>query len=168
VNPVLLAALAAVGLQRIAELLYAKRTAKGLAAMGARAVRPDGMLAIVAVHALFFAGCLAEGSLRGVAFGPWSAVGAVLFAVGGLLRYWSMATLRGRWSTRVWVLPEAPLVAGGPYRFLRHPIYIGVTLELLAFPLAFGLWATALAAPLLNLLAVRHRIAIEERALGLR
>lgn len=160
-------ALAVVGAQRVAELLYARHTAKGLAAQGARPVRPDGMLGIVLVHVLFFAACLAEGWARGVGLGWWTPVGVGFFVAGAALRYWSMLALGGRWSTRVWVLPQAPLVAGGPYQYLRHPIYLGVTLELLGFAAAFGLWATAVAVPLLNLLAVRHRIAIEERALGL-
>lgn len=161
------AALAFVGAQRIAELLYARHTAKGLAAQGARPVRPDGMGAIVAVHALFFAGCLAEGWWRGIGSGWWTPLGIGVFTAGGVLRYWSMATLGRRWSTRVWVLPEAPLVEKGPYRFLQHPIYLGVTFELLGFALAFGLLFTTLVVPSLNVLAVRNRIRIEERALGL-
>jgi methyltransferase len=74
-----------------------------------------------------------------------------------------MRTLGPRWSTRVFVTGEAP-VADGPYRALRHPIYLGVSLELAGFALAFGLWASMLAVSLLNLAALHRRIRIEERA----
>ncbi len=164
---VLLELLVGVGLQRAAEIVYARRTARGLLANGARFVRDDGMGLIVAVHAAWFAACLAEGSLAGVGFGWWTGLGMLLFALGAALRYGSMAALRGRWSTRVFVLPDAPLVTTGPYRFLRHPIYLGVSLELAGLPLAFGLWRTAAVVAVLNALALRRRIRLEEKALGL-
>jgi methyltransferase len=79
-----------------------------------------------------------------------------------------MAALGWRWNTRVYVLPQAPLVATGPYRFLRHPIYVGVALELAGFPLMLGLWGTLAGIALLHPFAVLRRIRLEERALGLR
>src|SRR5688572_8244081 len=91
--------------QRGGELLYARRTARRLLAMGAHPIRPDGYAAIVAVHVLFFAGCAAEW-----AWSPWSGVGAwtwagaALFLLGEFLRYWSMGALGPRWSTRVFVV----------------------------------------------------------------
>ncbi|HEX2066558.1 MAG TPA: isoprenylcysteine carboxylmethyltransferase family protein [Candidatus Thermoplasmatota archaeon] len=169
-SPVLLAtAVGLLGLQRIGELVHARRTAARLEAQGARLVRRDGYGLLVAVHALFFAACLAEGLLApwpGV--GWWSAVGLAAFLAGQFLRYGSMAALGWRWNTRVYVLPEAPLVATGPYRFLRHPIYLGVALELAGFPLLFGLWGTLLGIGLLHLPALLRRIRLEEGALGLR
>jgi methyltransferase len=155
------------GGQRVGELLYARRTARGLEKRGARAVRPDGYAAIVAVHVLFFAGCVAEwvwGRWSGL--GPWTWAGAALFLAGEALRYSSMAALGGRWSTRVYALEGQPLVRRGPYRFLRHPIYLGVALELAGLTLAFGLWGTLVAVSVLNLLALRRRIRIEESALA--
>lgn len=150
--------------QRLAELGYARRTARVLQSRGAVAIRPDGMRGIVAVHVLFFVGILAESR-----WAPWSgtttlAAGILLFAAGELLRTWSMVTLGERWSTRVFVVPGVALVAGGPYRFLRHPIYVGVTLELAGFALISSLWLTALTVTGLNLLALRRRMAIEETA----
>ncbi|HUR64156.1 MAG TPA: isoprenylcysteine carboxylmethyltransferase family protein [Candidatus Thermoplasmatota archaeon] len=167
--PLLLAAAGLLGAQRIGELLYARRTAAILEARGARLVRADGYGFIVAVHALFFAACLAEGTLSPWAgLGWWSFLGIALFLAGQALRYGSMAALRWRWNTRVYVLPEAPLVASGPYRFLRHPIYAGVLLELAGFPLLLGLWGTLVGIALLHPFAVVRRIRLEERALGLR
>jgi len=102
-----------------------------------------------------------------VAFGWWTWAGAALFAAGQALRAWSMVHLGPRWSTRVVVLPQRPLVASGPYRFLRHPIYVGVFLELLGLPLAFGLPYAAAGVAAIHLVALRHRLRLEERALGL-
>jgi methyltransferase len=162
---VLLAALGALGVLRLAELAYARWTAAGLLRRGGRLVRDDGMGLIVAVHALFFAACLAEGIvLQRVRLGWWTWAGAAAFAAGTLLRYASMAALGPRWSTRVWVVPGEAPVRSGPYRFLRHPIYLGVALELAGLPLAFGLWGTLLAVGILHLAALARRIRREEAA----
>jgi methyltransferase len=163
-NGILVVALGALAVQRVLELAYARRTGRQLEEKGARAVRPDGYAAIVAVHVLFFAGCLLESAIMARdPFGPWTIVGASLFVAGQGLRYWSMHALGPRWSTRVYVTDE-PLVTGGPYRFLRHPIYMGVTLEIVGFALAFGLWVTMAVAFALNVAAVLNRIRIEDRA----
>lgn len=164
-----LAAVAAVGLLRLGELAYARHTARGLLARGARAVRPDGYAAIVAVQVLWLAGCAWEPLARPSAWPApaapsWLVAGGALFALGMALRYWSMWALGPRWSTRVYVLPM-PLVRRGPYRFLPHPIYVGVTLEIAGLALAVGAWWTlALVLPL-HLLALRRRIAVEVAAL---
>lgn len=164
-TPLFWAALAIVGVQRLAELAYARRTSAGLEARGARAVRPDGYAAIVAVHILFFVGCAAEAILSPWAgLGTWTWVGAGAFVVGAFLRYWSMAVLGDRWSTRVYVV-DHPLVARGPYRLLRHPIYLGVSLEIAGFALAFGLWGTLSMASVGNGLALHRRIRTEVAAL---
>jgi methyltransferase len=168
--PALVAAVvAAIGVQRIVELLYARHTARGLQQRGARLVRDDGYGLIVAVHILWLAGLAVEATFSPKAgIGWWTLVGACAYGAGSALRYWSMAALGGRWSTRVWVLPDADLVRRGPYRWLRHPIYLGVALELAAAPMAFGAWGTAVAISALNAVALRRRIEREEAALGLR
>jgi methyltransferase len=77
-----------------------------------------------------------------------------------------IATLGGRWTTRIVVLPEEPLVTGGPYRLLRHPNYLSVAAEIAALPLVHTAWLTALAASLANAALLRVRIATEETALA--
>jgi methyltransferase len=86
----------------------------------------------------------------------------------GLLKamWWAIATLGTRWCTRIIVLPGAPPVTGGPYRWLRHPNYLAVVVELAALPLAFGSWRTALAFSSANAALLAVRIRAEERALG--
>jgi methyltransferase len=82
------------------------------------------------------------------------------------LRYAAVGALGERWTVRIWVLPGAPLVRRGPYRLLRHPNYVAVVVELLAAPLLFGAWRTALVIGVLDLLVLRQRIRAEEAALG--
>lgn len=159
--------LVALGLQRIAELATAARNVRRLLASGARLVADDGYGLLVVTHSLFFLAAVAE-----ALFAPWAGIsawtlpGLALLVAGELLRGWSMLALGARWTTRIVVLPEAPLVAGGPYRFLRHPIYVGVTLMLAGFPMAFGLWGTLAGVGLLNAIALVRRIRREDRALA--
>ena len=92
-----------------------------------------------------------------------------LLGLYGLLqagRLWTIASLGPRWTTRVIVLPETPLVTRGPYRFLRHPNYLVVALEIPVLPFAFGAWQIALGFGLANLALLGHRIRVEQRALA--
>lgn len=160
--------LACLALLRVGELMYARVAARRLSARGAKWVQEDGYGLIVLVHVLLFAGVLAEGMLAPwVRAGWWTFAGAFLFALGSALRYASMAALGWRWHTRVYQLQGHPLVHRGPYAWMRHPIYVGVFLELVAIPLLAGLWLTLLLLAALHLVALRRRIRVEERALGL-
>jgi methyltransferase len=95
-------------------------------------------------------------------------LGLLLFGWAKALKFWVIRTLGSRWSFRVMVIPGLPLITSGPYRWVRHPNYIAVLGEIAAI-------AVALAAPIAGVIAVfafgwilRKRIAVEERALGLR
>jgi methyltransferase len=81
------------------------------------------------------------------------------------LRLWVLVSLGGRWTTRIIVLPGAPLVRSGPFRLLRHPNYAIVVAEIALLPLAFGLWEMAAVFSLLNAAVLAIRIRAEERAL---
>jgi methyltransferase len=83
-----------------------------------------------------------------------------------VLRYWAIRTLGPRWNVRVIVVPGAPVVTGGPYRFLRHPNYVAVVVEGFAIPLIHGAWGTALVFSAANALLLVVRIRCEERALA--
>jgi methyltransferase len=82
------------------------------------------------------------------------------------LRWWAVATLGHRWSTRVIVVPGERPVTAGPYRWLRHPNYLAVILEMACLPLAWGMWRPALFFTVGNALILWVRITDEERALG--
>jgi methyltransferase len=153
--------------ERAVELLVSSRNARRLRSQGAVEAGRGHYPAMVAFHAALLLACVAEPALLP---GPWpapaalSAGAAVLLAQG--LRWWAVATLGGRWTTRVLVLPGAPPVRSGPYRWLRHPNYLAVAVEVLALPLATGAWRTALVATALDAVLLRVRIRAEERALG--
>ena len=81
------------------------------------------------------------------------------------LRYWAILSLGAGWNTKVLVVPGAKPVRSGPYRYLNHPNYVVVVVEILTFPLIFGAWLTALVFTLLNAAVLRVRIREENRAL---
>ena len=94
--------------------------------------------------------------------------GLVLLGGAKLLKFWVMATLRDRWTFKVLVPKDAPLVTAGPYRFVNHPNYVAVILELVAVALALAAPVTGLASVLLFVWILRRRMAVEDRALGRR
>lgn len=155
-----------IGLQRVAELALNRRNQRRLLARGARLVDEDGYRSLVAVHAAWFVGLVVEGATApwaGVWLGTWPLLAT--YGLAEALRLWTMRTMGERWTTRVIVVPGAEPIRAGPFRWLNHPIYVAVTVELLALPLAFGLPVTALVVGVANAWALRSRIRIEEDAL---
>ena len=151
-----------VTLQRLGELVLAKRNTSALCKRGAVEVAPGHYPLIVALHTLWLAGLwlLAWNHAVNVA---WLTV----FIALQLLRVWVIATLGSRWTTRIIVLPGEPLVRRGPYRFVSHPNYLVVVGEIAALPLAFGLGAFALIFSLLNAAILCVRIHAENQGLRL-
>jgi methyltransferase len=154
------ALLALVSLQRLAELALARRNTERLRARGAREVAAEHYPLIVGLHAVWLAGLWIAGRRRRVR-PRWLAAFVALQAARG----WVLASLGERWTTRILVLPEAPLVRHGPYRFIRHPNYAVVAGEMAALPLALGLSRFAALASAANAAVLAIRIRAEERAL---
>jgi methyltransferase len=152
--------LAFVTLQRLGELWLANRNTRRLLANGAEEAEPGHYPYIVAVHLcwLLTLWLLAPG--RPIV---WPLL--VVFALLQLARVWVIATLGPRWTTRIIVLPETPLVKRGPFRFVSHPNYVVVAAEIAVLPLVFGLWIVALVFTLLNAAILTIRIRAENRAL---
>ena len=155
-----IALLAFVTLQRLGELVLARRNTAALLAKGAREVAPEHYPVMVALHASWIIGLWLTAPGRPVAL-FWFLV----FMGLQVLRLWVLATLKGRWTTRIIVLPGTPLVRSGPYRFLRHPNYAIVVGEIAALPLAFGLPLYAIVFSLLNALILYVRVKAENAAL---
>ena len=153
--------LAFVTLQRGSELLLARRNTRVLLAAGAHEVGARHYPLIVILHAAWLATLWLLAPGRPIV---WPLIG--LFALLQCARLWVLATLGARWTTRIIVLPGAPLVAGGPFRLLRHPNYAVVVAEIAVLPLAFGLWWIALVFSLLNALVLAVRIRAESEALS--
>ncbi|HXU30778.1 MAG TPA: isoprenylcysteine carboxylmethyltransferase family protein [Thermoanaerobaculia bacterium] len=159
--------IALVAVQRLAELAISKRNLARALAAGGREVESGHYPVMVALHTAFLIACPVEVYLFDRPFIPALAVvcGVVLMLATGL-RYWAIGTLGPRWNTRIVVLPGAPPVTGGPFRFLRHPNYLAVILEIAFLPLLHGAWATALVFSAANAALLRVRIAAEEKALA--
>jgi methyltransferase len=153
--------LALVTLQRVGELSLSNRNTRRLLAHGAREYGRSHYPLIVAVHVLWLAALwwLAPGR-------PIDAFWLAMFVLLELARIWVLASLGRRWTTRIIVLPDAPLVRRGPYRFANHPNYLVVIGEIAVLPLVFGLWQVALVFSLLNAAVLAIRIREENRALG--
>jgi methyltransferase len=158
-----LVALVAAG--RLVELARSRRNVRRLLARGGFEAGAGHYPFMVAVHAAFLPSCVVEVWHHPRPLRPALAVSMGLLLAGtSALRYWVMATLKDRWTTRVIVLPgEAPVVTG-PYRFLRHPNYLAVLLELPALALVHTAWWTALVFGLLNAVVLAVRIGVENRA----
>jgi methyltransferase len=152
--------LALVTLQRLSELWLSNRNTRRLLGMGAVEHSPGHYPLIVAVHALWLAALWWLAPMRPID-GFWLA----MFVALELARIWVLASLGRRWTTRIIVLPNEPLVRRGPYRFVSHPNYLVVVGEIAVLPLVFGLWQVALIFTLLNAVALTIRIRAENTAL---
>jgi methyltransferase len=158
---------AAVGLERLAELVVSRRNAawsmqRGGVEFGARHYR-----AMVALHTALLVGSVAEvlaADRPFVAALGWPMLAVVVASQG--LRWWCIATLGRQWNTKVIVVPGLSRVARGPYRWIPHPNYVAVVAEGAALPLVHTAWVTAAVFTVLNAALLRVRLAVEDAALG--
>ncbi len=151
-----------VALARLVELVVANRHTRALLAQGAVEIGRYQYPYIVALHALWLVAMLVVVPFDMPA--DWYWLGLFVALQAG--RVWVIASLGRFWTTRIITLPNAPLIRRGPYRFLRHPNYVIVALEIPVLPLAFGAWSVALGFGLVNLGLLAWRISIENRALA--
>ncbi|MDQ3266001.1 MAG: hypothetical protein M3Y59_20505 [Myxococcota bacterium] len=153
--------------ERLFELWLSRRNARRALLCGGREVGQGHFRVMTLMHVGFLVACAAEVVLLDRPF-RWS-LGAPMLALAALsqaLRYWAITTLGDRWNTRIIFVPDAPPVTSGPYRFLRHPNYLAVVVELAALPLIHGAYLTAVVFSLLNAAVLFVRIRAEEQALG--
>ncbi|MEV5963608.1 isoprenylcysteine carboxyl methyltransferase family protein [Kribbella sp. NPDC051952] len=154
-----------VALERVAELVVSLRNAKWSFAQGGVESGKKHYPFMVALHTLLLAACMVEALHR--PFIPvlgWTMFAVVLLSQG--LRWWCISVLGHQWNTRVIVVPGLKLVAGGPYRWIRHPNYVAVVAEGIALPLVHTAWVTALVFTVLNIPLLAVRIRSEEAALN--
>lgn len=157
---------ALVVLQRLAELAWSKRNTRRLAARGLEPA-PDPVYPwMVFAHAGLLAGCLLEPWL--LDRDPLPAVAlpaALLFLAAQALRVWALASLGEHWNVRIFASAPAGAVAAGPYRYIRHPNYLAVLVEVATLPLVTSAWFTWLAVQLVHTPVLVRRIRDEERVL---
>jgi methyltransferase len=162
---VLIFAVVLVATQRLLELVLARRNERKTRVKGAVERGWEHYPFIVALHSLWLVSTLVEGILRGPEFPTLWPVPLALFLLVQPLRYWAIFSLGESWNTKILVVPGAKLVRGGPYRYLNHPNYVVVVVEIITLPLIFGAWVTALVFTALNAILLYIRIQEENRAL---
>ncbi|MEH7418228.1 isoprenylcysteine carboxylmethyltransferase family protein [Neobacillus drentensis] len=152
-------------IQRIVELFVAKRNEIWMKNQGAVEFGEKHYKFMVLIHMMFFISLFTETLLlkRGIS-ALWP-VFLCLFALAQVVRIWVITSLGKFWNTKVLVLPNARIVRKGPYRFLKHPNYVVVGMELLAAPMLFNAYFTAILFTVLNTIILMIRIPIEEKAL---
>ena len=109
-----------------------------------------------------------EGIIRGGATQRWMVAGLLLFTLGKVIKFWAVKTLGPRWSFRILVPPGAPLVTGGPYRYMTHPNYVGVFGEFAGSAVMLNAPIAGVVVALSFFYFLRRRMAVEERALGIK
>ena len=154
-------------LQRLFELRLSARHEAALEKRGGFAVPGSRLLPIVVAQVVWFAVWAWEVAALGVRPPAIWPLLATLALAAEALRWWAIATLGPRWTTRVFALPGQPLVKAGPYRWIAHPNYVAVAVETLALPLAFGAWRAAVIGLTLYLFTLSLRWPAERRARAL-
>jgi methyltransferase len=149
----------------ILEALLSRANERALRALGAREPAGD----VYAIMQLAYPGCFvamtAEAWWRGTALATLPAAGVGLFVAAKALKYWAIATLGPRWTFRVLVPPNGRRIRRGPYRFLRHPNYVGVVGEIAGFAMMAAAPITGAASLLVFGVLMLRRVRIEEAAM---
>lgn len=148
--------------QRLLELGYARRNATRLIARGGREVGGDHYWMFVALHTAWIASLF----LLTEPNPPFHPALVGCYVVLQLARIWVIASLGPYWTTRIITVAGAPLAAKGPYRWIRHPNYLVVALEIPLVPIILGLPVVAIVFGVLNVILIGYRISIEDKALA--
>ena len=153
--------LAFVVVQRLSELVIAKRNTARLLDQGGYEVGANHYPLIVLMHAAWLI------SLFYLAWDkPINYLFLAIYIVLQVLRLWVLTSIGKRWTTRIIIVPGEQLVRKGPYKFISHPNYAVVVAEIACLPLVFGLWQLALIFSILNALMLTLRIRVEAQALA--
>jgi methyltransferase len=163
---ILVLAVALVTVQRLLELVLARHNERRACAKGAIERGRGHYPFLVALHFLWFVSILVEGTLRGPELFPYWPAPLALFLLAQSLRYWAIFSLGEYWNTKILIVPGAKLVRRGPYRYLNHPNYVAVVVEIFTFPMIFDAWITALVFTFLNAALLFVRIHEENQTLA--
>jgi methyltransferase len=158
--------LAAVGAGRLIEMHVSRRRQRALSAHGVVKVAEPHFRWMVLLHSGVLAGAALEVWLLARPFIPALAFPMIaLFILANLLRWWVIHTMAEHWNVQVMNSMSLGVVVGGPFRWIRHPNYLAVFVELLAAPLIHTAWLTALIGGLAHVWVLRQRLAVEEAVL---
>ena len=158
--------LACVGFERLLELRLSRRHQRDLARRGAHKRTDPHYRWMIALHAGVLAGAALEVILLHRPFiAPLASAALFAFLSATLLRWWVIRTLGTHWNTEVMDSTALGVVSRGPFRWIRHPNYLGVFVEMIALPLVHAAWITAIVAAAGNIFVLRNRLRVEERTL---
>ncbi len=153
--------------QRLVELVIAKNNEKWMKARGGIEAGAEHYKWFIYLHTLFFLSVIVEILMKcnnhEVVF---NYVYFVVFIAAQLARFWCIYSLGRFWNTKIIVLPRVALIKKGPYKYVKHPNYIIVAVELFIIPMLFGAYLSAVIFPLLHIILLRIRIPAEEKALA--
>ena len=154
------------GVQRLGEMWLSRRNERRLRARGGVEKGRRQVPWMIAMHSLFPVAMVIEVYWleRPLITGLMTAMVILLILAQGL-RLWAIATLGDRWSVRILVVPGEDRKLNGPYRYLSHPNYLAVAIEMAALPLVHSAWLVSVVFSGLNAAFLRWRIRAEERAL---
>jgi methyltransferase len=152
--------------QRVLELGIAKRNEQWIMSQGAVEYGKEHYKFMVSLHIAFLICFLLEVLFFDRTLSSFWPVILILFLLTQSLRIWAIQSLGKFWNTKILILPDASIVISGPYKFLRHPNYTIVMLEIMLIPLMFNAYLTATVFTLLNAWMLSVRIPLEERALS--
>ncbi|WP_010094575.1 isoprenylcysteine carboxyl methyltransferase family protein [Ornithinibacillus scapharcae] len=153
--------------QRLIELIIAKNNEKWMKARGGIEAGSDHYKWFVYLHVLFFISILLETISK-----PDHVTNSInylyftVFIAAQLARVWCIHSLGRFWNTKIIILPRVALIRKGPYKYIKHPNYVIVAVELFIIPMLFGAYITAIVFPILHISLLRIRIPAEEKALA--
>lgn len=153
-------------IQRLSELFLARRNEKYVRSHGAREYDAKGYKVIVLMHIAFFISLIAEYVLLGRTLSSYWPALLILFLLTQILRYWAISTLGYYWNTKILVTPGSRAIISGPYKYIKHPNYLAVVVEIAVIPVLFSCYITAVLFTIINLIVLKRRIKIEEKALS--
>jgi methyltransferase len=151
--------------QRLAELAVAKRNEEWMKSKGAKEYGKGHYPAMVLIHISFFVVFIFEVIFFNKNLSVYWPVLLALFLFTQAMRVWALTSLGRFWNTKIIILPGADVVKKGPYKVIKHPNYVIVTLELIIIPLMFNAFITLAVFSILNMVILSIRIPAEERAL---
>jgi methyltransferase len=146
--------------QRLLELVVAKRNEKWARGQGALEYGQSHYPYIVLLHTCFIISMIAENWVKG---GFFNLIWMLTFLVLIIIKIWTISSLGKYWNTKILRIPGSSPVNKGPYKFLKHPNYIIVVCEIIAIPMVFNLYLTAIMFTVLNAIMLSVRIREEEK-----
>jgi len=153
--------------ERGVELVISRRNEIHIKKLGGKEYGAAFTTLLVGFHVCWFFSFGMEAAARGANLLCSPKALILVFLLFQAWHYWCVLSLGRFWNTRIMVLPGSGLVRAGPYRFLKHPNYVVVVLEIFVYPALFGCWITALIFGFTNILVLTKRIRQEEAALGI-